>query len=51
MERLDAERRPLPAEQEAVRAGTELWLPLLGAAMVLSVVELSATRRWAGKEQ
>src|SRR5262249_9795103 len=46
MDRLDPQRQPLPAEQEAARAGTELWLPLLGGAMVLSILELSATRRW-----
>jgi hypothetical protein len=50
MDRLDPQHQPLAAEQEAARAGTELWLPLLGGAMVLSILELSATRRWAGRD-
>jgi hypothetical protein len=49
VQRLSAsDRRPLPAAQEAARGGLELWLPLLGTVLALSIVELSATRRWAG---
>jgi hypothetical protein len=31
-----------------MRSGIDLWLPLLGGVIVLSMIELSATRRWAG---
>ncbi len=48
VKRIDPAGRTLAAAQESVRSGIELWLPLLGAVIVLSMVELSATRRWAG---
>ena len=50
VERIDPQGRTLAASQEAFRSGIELWLPLLGAVIVLSIVELSATRRWAGRQ-
>ena len=49
-ERIDPDHRAPGASQEAARSGFDLWLPLLGVAIVLSMVELSATRRWAGRE-
>lgn len=49
VERIDPQGGSLAASQEAFRSGIELWLPFLGAVIVLSVVELSATRRWAGR--
>ena len=48
VERIDPERRNSAISQESARSGLDLWLPLLGMAIVLSMVELSATRRWAG---
>jgi hypothetical protein len=49
-ERIDSEHRSPAVAQERIRAGVDLWLPLLGMAIVLSVVELSATRRWLGEK-
>ena len=46
---IDPDRRAIPVAQESVRAGWDLWLPLLGCAIVLCVLELSATRRWSGR--
>ena len=48
VERIDAERRAPALSQEMMRSGIDLWLPLLGGVIVLSMIELSATRRWAG---
>jgi hypothetical protein len=48
---VEIERRPIPVAQEALREGVDLWLPLIGAAVVLSMLELSAARRWAGEEK
>jgi hypothetical protein len=50
-ERVETERRPIPLAQEALREGVDLWLPLIGAAVILSMLELSAARRWAGEDQ
>ena len=50
VEGIDSERRTPAVSQEIVRGGIDLWLPLLGGAIVLSMIELSATRRWAGRE-
>ena len=50
VERIDPQGRTLAVSQDAFRSGIELWLPLLGAVIVLSIVELSATRRWAGRQ-
>jgi hypothetical protein len=50
IERIDAARRAPAAAQEAARSGVDLWLPMLGAAIVLGMIELLATRRWAGGE-
>jgi hypothetical protein len=47
--RMDSERRSPAVSQERIRAGVDLWLPLLGVAIVMSIVELSATRRWLGE--
>lgn len=49
--RIDPERRPPNVAQEGYREGLDLWLPLVGLAVVLSVIELSATRRWAGRDE
>jgi len=46
---IDPDRRAIPVAQESIRAGWDMWLPLLGCAIVLSVLELSATRRWSGR--
>jgi hypothetical protein len=50
-ERVDLERRPISQAQEALREGVDMWLPLIGAAVVLSMLELSAARRWAGGDE
>ena len=50
-ERVDPERRPIPLAQEALREGMDMWLPLVGVAVVLSMLELSAARRWAGGDE
>ena len=47
---IDPDRHAIAAAQEEGRRGWDLWLPLLGGAVVLSMVELSATRRWLGRE-
>ena len=48
-QRIDPDRRSPAVRQELAREGMDLWLPILGAAIVLSMIELSATRRWAGE--
>ncbi len=49
-ERIDPESGAVTVAQDAYRNGMELWLPLVGVAVVLSMIELSAARRWAGRE-
>jgi len=41
---IDPDRVRIPVAQESIRAGWDMWLPLLGCAIVLSVLEGFATR-------
>jgi hypothetical protein len=47
-EPIDPARESVVAAVSAARSGHELWLSLVGAVIVLGVVEMAIVRRWSG---
>ena len=46
---IDPARQTVSTAVAAARGGHELWLTLVGAVIVLGLIELMAVRRWAGE--
>jgi hypothetical protein len=46
-ERLDSSRRPVSQQVASARRGSELWLPLMAAVIVMGLIELAVVRRWS----